>query len=967
MTKSSLGRWAVIDIETSGIDPSYDTIIDVGFLQFEGTKLVRSYQSLVYREGELSQFIQKLTGISSSILKNAPKWKEVENEVCELYGHTLLAHNSDFEKSFLEKSFDAIEDGTQREIYADSLNFLGLLFPDSESLKLEKFIVKWGLADKEIHRGYEDSVDLLKVLIVAKGLIEKDKKKKSYLDSLILKYQLDEWWYARFFKLTDCETLEIAETIGFDSEEAVKKAFELTSNIEEVIDVNISMEHGFSGEHVKQALQNEEQIRTILPQYKYRKTQEDLALKVGQSFKNNVHSLVQAPTGTGKTMGYLVPSMLFSLAEDKQVLVATGTKTLQQQAMKKDVPIVKKILGLTDNDIKVTRLVGSNNHYCELMFHDENKDSVGLLLPNLDFEQRFAKAFFEMVFFHNSNVEDEEYIIKGALPYVLKKKNQELDIIEENIAVDFRACSGHKCPFARSCSYLNSLKKAKDSDIIIGNHALMFQWPRGFPRPSHIVVDEAHKIENDATRSFTFVFTQIHFEHFANSLLNSQGLGSLYYLLAQNEESVGTSTETINHLRNESRKIYEMLKDQIDFLPNLFEQFFKATPRYSELYWNELPMIKKEAANNNLALSIIGALESIQFLLNELYTLFLPHHSRFEMKSLNIDNQITALTRFDFFMGVLTDLITAIESSLDKSESLIGEYSRSLRFHDKFGYELVTAPIDIGRVLHDQLLSTSSSVVFTSATLGNMLGNHGAKGIEWSTGYLYLGPEKRFKSGLYLPPVYDYKEKTRVFLCDDTPALYDHHFVETALRPVISLILDLGGRSLLLFSAKARFELAREILLKQLEGKLPLFIQGMGENIVQEFKEAGNGVLLGMETFGEGIDIPGDSLQFVFIDKIPDLPMDKVIQDRRDYYEKNIGNEFNDYYLAHRTRSLHQKLGRLLRTEKDHGGVIVVDSRIKKWKGKTLGQLKDLMNPYEIHRTNLVDACDGVRKFLDIH
>lgn len=177
MTKSSLGRWAVIDIETSGIDPSYDTIIDVGFLQFEGTKLVRSYQSLVYREGELSQFIQKLTGISSSILKNAPKWKEVENEVCELYGHTLLAHNSDFEKSFLEKSFDAIEDGTQREIYADSLNFLGLLFPDSESLKLEKFIVKWGLADKEIHRGYEDSVDLLKVLIVAKGLIEKDKKK----------------------------------------------------------------------------------------------------------------------------------------------------------------------------------------------------------------------------------------------------------------------------------------------------------------------------------------------------------------------------------------------------------------------------------------------------------------------------------------------------------------------------------------------------------------------------------------------------------------------------------------------------------------------------------------------------------------------------------------------------------------------------------------------------------------------
>jgi ATP-dependent DNA helicase DinG len=175
----------------------------------------------------------------------------------------------------------------------------------------------------------------------------------------------------------------------------------------------------------------------------------------------------------------------------------------------------------------------------------------------------------------------------------------------------------------------------------------------------------------------------------------------------------------------------------------------------------------------------------------------------------------------------------------------------------------------------------------------------------------------------------------------------------------------LGGRSLLLFSARKRFETAREILLKEFEGEIPLFIQGMGSNIIEEFKESGDGVLLGMESFGEGIDVPGQALQFVFIDKIPDLRMDKVINDRRNFYEANLGNEFTDYYLAHRTRSLHQKLGRLLRTESDIGGVIIVDSRIKNWKGNTMEKLVKLMEPYKIQRTGIKEACLGVQEFIE--
>ena len=171
-----LGKWAVIDVETSGADPSFDQVIDVGFLLYEGTTLVQKYTSLVQYPGELSNFIQKLTGITDKMLSKAPTWREVEGQFQELlYGVKLIAHNADFEEGFLKRSFDKIDDGTERESYHDTLLFLGLLFPEYSSLKLEHFIQDWGIAETEIHRGFEDARDLLKVVLVASALTRLDK------------------------------------------------------------------------------------------------------------------------------------------------------------------------------------------------------------------------------------------------------------------------------------------------------------------------------------------------------------------------------------------------------------------------------------------------------------------------------------------------------------------------------------------------------------------------------------------------------------------------------------------------------------------------------------------------------------------------------------------------------------------------------------------------------------------------
>lgn len=956
-----LEAWGVIDIETTGADAGVDEIIDIGYLQFEGTKLVRKYQSLVRPSFEISNFIQKLTGITNKVLKKAPLWSDVEGELLELDGHKLLAHNADFEAGFLDRYFDKLHD-KQGHTWEDSLYFLSILFPHLSSLKLENFILGMGLAEKEEHRGLSDSIDLLKVIILSVLVVNEDKEKRSFLTILFNKFNLNNYFYFKFFNLYTDEIQEICDAIDFNPWPLVSRAKDwLYPHIEEEQEeYSKNFALSFSGDNVKAIFRDEEKVSGLFPGYKYRQSQESLALKVGQSFKNHVHAMVQAPTGTGKTIGYLVPAALFSLTEQKQVLVATGTKTLQAQAMNKDVPGLHKLLGISPRDLKIRPLVGSSNHFCELLFRQIQSEN-SLFNQSGELLEHFIDIYFESLFFHNSRNALTGMISRDDIPYVMKMKIKDFKDREKELAVDFRSCSGSQCPFKNECTYIRGLREAKEADIIIGNHALMFSWPKSFPRPAYVVVDEAHKIEGESTRSFSYNVTNADLESIQKQLMNLQGLGSLFYLIGNKDPEDG-ATEQINELRSISVDSAKILGEHIYILPDKLELVFKKMPSYTDRYWNELPMILA-SETEPLRLGIFHNLESIFYTLKSVYDKVYPYTVKWQASDMNGENEVTAWTRFESFTGHMDDLLTAL-SHLLKIEKSYLEFSLSMKYHQDQGYEFCASPINTGKILHDQLLQTSASVVYTSATLANSKGDIGTKGMEWATGYLYSEPDRRFKTGMYLPSVYDYENKTRVFLCDDTPSIYDEKFVENIINELIPFLENIGGRSLLLFSAKARFEKACEILLGKFEGKLPVFVQGMGSNLIEDFKKAGNGILVGMESFGEGIDVPGDALRFVFIDKIPDISMEQVIRFRREFYDSNIGNEFDDYYLAHRTRSLHQKLGRLLRTENDSGSVVIVDNRVKKWKNNTMLKLVKQMEPYRIFRVPFSQALRESEHFI---
>ncbi len=987
MSNHQLGKWAVIDIETTGLDPDYDGIIDVGYLQFEGTTLIKNYESLVRYEKPISKFITKLTGISEEQIRRAPPMHKVEPDLQELYGHHLLAHNSEFEEKFLSPIFKKVQSNLSsldrerqesfRESYEDSLDLLSLIFPYVSSLKLEHFIREWGIREVELHRGMADAMDLLKVVLVAASLVKRDPELSMAMSDLTLRLQLDRWVF-QFLKLEMNELKMISESLKFDllahveiaensSLNTLRFALQGAAKIFEEQSKNPPAKIfplTFSGENIKNILSDEEKLKTFFPNYQKRQSQIDLSLKTGQAFKNSIHTLVQAPTGTGKTFGYMIPAFLFSMAEKEQVLISTGTKTLQAQAYGKDVPKVREMLGLTDDELKVRMLIGSSNHLCELLYREEERELS--LFSSQEFEARFTWAYFSMVFFYNQRLPLDQAITRLSLPFMLVKKNPFFKSFLQDISVDFRSCTGNLCPFKKNCTYFQGLKEAKDAHVIIGNHALMFHWPKVGNRPKYIVVDEAHKIEEEGTEAFVSSVSDDLLRSALQFLTNSQGFGALFYLLSSREKERGESTPVIQSIRTFLEDAALRLKDQMDPLPEILESYFKKSPRYSEQYWNELPFIQRELHHDQLAISILNYMESISYIINGVVKFLEPHLSPFDMNSLNGEGELIAYTKVEKVYSQLMDLNSALTLLLSKPTTNEEAFShaRSMKYHESEGYLFATYPIDIGKVLHDELLIPSSSVVYTSATLANATGLQGSRGIEWALGHTYLKPERRFKSGFYLPQCFDYKNHTKVFLCDDVPPLYDGKFLDTVLTPTMELVKNLNGRSLFLFSAKTRFESAREILLKEFEGKIPIFIQGMGNDVVADFKKSESGILLGMESFGEGIDIPGEALLFVFIDKIPDLRQDLIIEERRKFFESHIGNEFSDYYLAHRTRSLHQKLGRLIRTENDYGGVIVVDSRVKGWKGKTMEKLLAQMEPYDVKREGLSKACHSILEFV---
>jgi len=583
-----------------------------------------------------------------------------------------------------------------------------------------------------------------------------------------------------------------------------------------------------------------------------REAQLQMAQAVEETLAAGGSLVVEAGTGIGKTLAYLVPALL----SGERVIISTGTKNLQDQLFFRDLPMVVETLGLS---IKPALLKGRANYLClhrMMIARTEgrlpSRESVTELEAVLDWSARTTDGDLSI-----AGVVTED---SGLMPYVTSTA--------EN-------CVGSECPQFENCHVARARSEAQEADVVVVNHHLLFAdmaiKQSGFgevlPGASAFIIDEAHQAPETATRFFSVSLTARQIKDLCRDFL---------------AESAGV-TGAMGILR-------EPLADCLQKLKELQLVIAERMPDRGS--WNDL--VRDDPVRE--------ALQTLDHSINVLFAA----SEKLADSARGMDGCIERLTE--------------IQARLDRFDSR--QSGEEVRWYEKRGrgFAMHITPLEVSGVFSDFREMADAAWIFTSATL--------AVREDFSLFTAQMGLDDA--TTLQLDSPFDYANNALMWLPDQLPEPRDGQFVPALLEQVVPLLEASRGRAFLLFTSHRSLRRAAELLADQVS--FPLFVQGEAPRslLLEQFRESGQGVLLGSSSFWEGVDVIGDALSLVVIDKLPfAAPDDPVMEARSDALRKAGGNPFIQLYLPQAVISLKQGAGRLIRDVNDRGALVVCDPRIR--------------------------------------
>jgi ATP-dependent DNA helicase DinG len=616
--------------------------------------------------------------------------------------------------------------------------------------------------------------------------------------------------------------------------------------------------------------------------YEYRPGQLEMAKAVEKAFNERRHLIVEAGTGTGKTLAYLLPA----LRTGRRVIISTGTKALQDQLYFRDIPFLESLLG----PLAVCYMKGRANYLCRYKLQALRSQPILSGLEEIDQFQQIAKW--------------EETTESGD--------RSEIDGLPESSALwhklDARteACLGSTCPDYSRCFITEMRRKAQESDIIIVNHHLFFadlsvrQEAAGapdagiLPEAGMVVFDEAHELEEVASNYFGLSVSNIRFEELArdtDAVLRGKEGGDKLPALTQ-------------QLRDRARLFFSELPMAGDG-----RQPFTAREEYLE-------------SSGDLYLSVRATLR-------------------------RLEDEIAEMKGVDEAPGIrkrVARLRTELEFLLESSANnmvywMERRVSGGLRQQGRTTF-LQATPIDVSELLAEQVFQIIPTVVLASATL------------TVGGGFQHIRKRIGLEDAreLVVPSHFNYAKQALLYLPPSMPDPRDPEFQEAAAN-VIRRVLDVTrGRAFCLFTSYSQMRDLYERLLPVLD--FPILLHGTAPRkaLLEEFRSTPNAVLFGTSSFWQGVDVQGESLSCVIIDKLPfAVPSDPVVQARMKAIEENGGKPFFDYQVPSAVLTLKQGFGRLIRSLEDRGVLVLLDPRIKRQRyGQTF---LDSLPPYKVTQT----------------
>jgi len=909
--------FVVIDLETNGLDCHKDQVIEIGAVRISQGEVVAEFTTLVRPLGSIPAEITELTGIDDEMVKDMPVFSEVLPEFTEfIESAVLIGHNIQFDLGFLRPYISC------SAFWLDTVEMARILLPYASGYALSDLTSSLNIEHVGVHRALGDARATAKLFLILYDILKK--QDLVVLETLYVLSQKMQGF------LSDLIAGEYSRRISRFTGEGIKsRQLYLSPDLKPGIfsrqnDEENNENYQISLPEIASLFQGEWGRETSLSEFKYRPAQEKMALQVAGCFNTGGCLVVEAGTGTGKSLAYLLPAALWSFHSGHKVVVSTHTINLQEQLKSKDIPLAKEISG---RDITATVIKGRSHYLClrkwEHYFQESDEHVLGLMMRLVIWLNRTQT---------------------GDIDELSLNKNEKGEWLK--LAAVSETCLGTKCRFYRGLCFVSRARKSAElSQVIIVNHSLLMANAMAndniLPEYRYLVIDEAHHLEKTAEEQFTLEINYYSLLNVLQKLTKGENPASRG-LLDQIQKKTVKWPGMNRDLRDDFLQVPKDCGEMIKGCMKSAQEFFGIVSAFFAGNWSEnisytqTARILPQDRETDYWSGVTAAGENLIIFLKDLIKNLLILGEKAHLMEEEVGLEFNEVLEINMLVTYLHQLVQGLEIVLPGDEENYvcwAEYKGS-----NFFPALHISPLEVKTELYRYLFAKKTAVVLTSATL-----TVGEK-FNYFTESIGLDLGETAPMTLQLESPFNFQENVLLGIPSDLPdpnATPELIFMDEAAKALMKLITAAQGRTLVLFTShyqlKQVYETIKQPLKKEGITVYAHGVTGSRTRILDDFKSNERSVLLGANSFWEGIDVVGQALTLVVMVKLPFWsPTIPTVSARLDRYRSLNQDGFRRYSLPQAIIRFRQGFGRLIRSHSDFGAICILDKRIyQKNYGKT--------------------------------
>lgn len=903
-------RFVALDLELTPFSGDQQRIIEVAAVKFRGRDVADSFSTLVDPCCDLNLRVETLTGICQKQVDRAPDLKVVLPKLVSFIGDDpLVGQSIDLDLEHLARCGVRVSNR-----FYDTFELATLLLPGLPAYDLGSIAAFLGIAREGEHRALSDALVAGRVFL---ALLERASRLGLEVIGQInaLAARLPDWPFADLFQ--EVQRLKLKDHFQQPSSSSHRPTGASRSMAPGLASTSPSPSPLHPSpklvpldlQQLRAALRPGGSVASALANFEERDEQLRMMDAVAESLNRSEHLLVEAGTGTGKSLAYLLPAIHFAVCNGRPVVISTNTINLQDQLYHKDIPALKDSLPM---DFRAALLKGRANYLCLRRWLVLSRS------PNLS-PAEILLLIRILIWLATTETGDKEELSLSTTDSSLWSR----------VSAQAESCAVGQCPQFRrgDCFVVRARRKAESSHIIVVNHALLLSDLAAsggvLPEYSHLIVDEAHHLEEEATDQLGFTLSWGDLFSFLATL----------HQLSADQKPAGFLPELLSALRvalipaQTMRGIQATVAAAESHVAAALEEghsFFEALRCFLLDFATDRPAVGTRLRITPAVRSQPGWSE-----VEVMWTRLSAQIRLLEGQLSLLERQVEELGEDQILEreGVLAEIggfLSYMESLRTRAEEIICSPSANGIYWISGAGALEElairyAPLHVGEALNEKLFSRKECVILTSATLT----------AEGSFDYIRerLGLENARE--LMLESPFDYRRTTLLYVVQDIPEPTRPSYQRSVESTITDLVLALEGRTLVLFTSHGQLRLTSSAIRGRLEeqGILVLAhgVDGSRRRLLQTFKTSKKAVLMGTSSFWEGIDVVGDALSCLVMVKLPfSVPTDPIFAARSEAFEE----PFRQYAVPQTILRFKQGFGRLIRSRTDRGVVVILDSRV---------------------------------------